>query len=123
MFDVQAWYARDAVLGRIELPSAQAMAADIAFWRQREERLGNPFEQIDFQTDYIKDLVAQVDYASCDWDMAANLFKEWEHDKEQSILSYRDKAFSSPCTGTRATMHHTPWVEAMDDSMACYLGK
>jgi hypothetical protein len=30
MFDAQAWYARDYVLGRISLPSHEEMAADIA---------------------------------------------------------------------------------------------
>jgi len=35
MFDAQAWYARDYVLGRISLPSREEMAADIAQWRGR----------------------------------------------------------------------------------------
>src|SRR5690606_4166562 len=32
MFDAQAWYARDVMLGRIPLPDAEARAADIAEW-------------------------------------------------------------------------------------------
>ena len=123
MFDVQAWYARDVVLGRIALPDAAAMAQDIALWQQREETLQDAFEQIDFQKDYVVDLAKCVDYAPCDWDMTVALFKAWEHDKEHSILGYRDKAFSSACTGTKAPVHHTPWIEAMDDSMACFLNK
>lgn len=122
MFDVQAWYARDVMLGRIALPSYEEMAADIAQWQAREESLANPFEQIDFQKDYIVDLADQVDYPSCDWELTTELFKAWEHDKEQSILGYRDKVFRSPCTGTEATVHHTPWIEAMDDSLASFLG-
>ncbi|QKD84033.1 NAD(P)/FAD-dependent oxidoreductase [Thermoleptolyngbya sichuanensis A183] len=122
MFDVQAWYARDVMLGRIALPSYEEMAADIAHWQAREESLANPFEQIDFQKDYIVDLADQVDYPSCDWELTTELFKVWEHDKEQSILGYRDKVFRSPCTGTEATVHHTPWIEAMDDSLASFLG-
>ncbi|WOB44473.1 NAD(P)/FAD-dependent oxidoreductase [Thermoleptolyngbya oregonensis NK1-22] len=122
MFDVQAWYARDVMLGRIALPSYEEMAADIAHWQAREESLANPFEQIDFQKDYIVDLADQVDYPSCDWELTTELFKAWEHDKEQSILGYRDKVFRSPCTGTEATVHHTPWIEAMDDSLASFLG-
>ncbi|MEO1390852.1 MAG: NAD(P)/FAD-dependent oxidoreductase [Cyanobacteria bacterium J06634_6] len=123
MFDVQAWYARDVVLGRIALPDIAAMKQDIAIWQQREEALKDAFEQIDYQKDYIVDLVDVVDYAPCDWDMTVSLFKEWEHDKEHSILGYRDKAFTSPCTGTKAPVHHTPWIEAMDDSMASFLAK
>lgn len=123
MFDVQAFYARDVVLGRIALPDAAAMAADIDLWQKCEAELTDAFEQIDYQKAYIVDLADCVDYAPCDWDMTTALFKEWEHDKEHSILGYRDKAFTSPCTGTTAPVHHTPWIEAMDDSMACFLDK
>ena len=42
MFDAQAWYARDVVLGRITLPSKEEMAKDIATWVAREEKLGKP---------------------------------------------------------------------------------
>ncbi|MEM6436154.1 MAG: NAD(P)/FAD-dependent oxidoreductase [Cyanobacteria bacterium P01_D01_bin.115] len=123
MFDVQAWYARDVVLGRLKLPNATAIAHDMAQWQQREAALQDAFEQIDFQKDYIVDLAQSVDYAPCDWEMTTALFKEWEHDKEHSILGYRDKSFVSPCTGTKAPIHHTPWLEAMDDSMASFLDK
>ena len=121
MFDAQAWYARDVMLGRIELPSKAAMAADIDEWVSREEALADPFEEIIFQTDYTKDLVAATDYPDFDLDMVVELFNEWEHDKEHSITGYRNKAFKSPCTGTMAPVHHTPWAEAMDDSMKTFL--
>lgn len=121
MFDAQAWYARDVILGRIPLPSKAEMNADIDKWVAREEKLADPFEMIDFQTDYTKELVAATDYPDFDLDMVADLFKEWEHDKEHSITGYRDKAFKSPCTGTMAPIHHTPWIDAMDDSMATFL--
>ncbi len=121
MFDLQAWYARDFVLGLIDMPSKDEMAKDIAKWVGREEKLADPFEQIDFQTDYLKDLHQHIDYPKFDIDMTADHFKEWEHDKEHSIVGYRDKSFKSPCTGTESPSHHTTWLEAMDDSMATYL--
>lgn len=123
MFDAQAWYARDVILGRLQLPSGEAMTKDIAGWVAREEKLKNPTEQIDFQTDYVKDLLKDVDYPKFGLDHAADMFKEWEHHKEESILGYRDKSFPSPCTGTMGAMHHTAWFKAMDDSMASFLGK
>ena len=121
MFDAQAWFARDVILGRIALPSKAEMEKDSAAWRAREETLSNPFEDIDFQTDYTRDLCELTDYPDFDLDLAAKHFKDWEHHKEESITGYRDKAFSSPCTGTMAPVHHTPWVEAMDDSMKTFL--
>lgn len=121
MFDAQAWYVRDVILGKIAPPDAAAMDADIAEWTKREEALKDPFEDIDFQTDYTRDLCQATDYPKIDLDMIAEMFKKWEHDKEHSITGYRDQSFRSPCTGTEAPVHHTPWREAMDDSMACFL--
>jgi trimethylamine monooxygenase len=121
MFDAQAWYARDVIMGRIALPSAADRAQDIDKWRGREEQLKDPIEDIDYQTDYTKDLCAATDYPDLDLDMVADLFKHWEHHKEEDILTYRNKSHKSPCTGTEGPVHHTPWIEAMDDSMEAFL--
>ena len=121
MFDAQAWLARDYILGRIKLPSKAKMQKETAGWVAREEKLKNPTEQIDFQTDYMKDLVKDVDYPKVDLDDCAAMFKHWEHLKEESILGYRDHAFHSPCNGTQAPVHHTPWFKALDDSMRTFL--
>ena len=121
MFDAQAWYARDVILGRIKLPSKEEMEKDDAAWVKREEALKDAFEKIDFQADYVRELCAATDYPKFDIDMTAAEFKEWEHDKGDSIVGYRNKAFKSPCTGAMAPTHHTPWLEAMDDSMTAFL--
>ena len=123
MFDAQAWLARDTILGKVKLPGRAEMEKDTAKWVAREEALANPTDMIDFQTDYMKDLVKDIDYPDLDLDMAARLFKEWEHHKEESILGYRNHAFASPCTGTMAPVHHTEWFKAMDDSLKAFLGK
>ena len=121
MFDAQAWYARDVVLGRIALPDAAAMGTDSAAWLGREEALENPFQAIDFQTDYVRDLLQATDYPRLDVDKVAELFKEWEHHKEAGILTYRDRSYPSTITGTMAPVHHTPWMLAMDDSLEAFL--
>lgn len=51
----------------------------------------------------------------------ADIFKEWEHDKEADILGYRNKSYRSTLTGTMAPVHHTPWMDAMDDSLEAFL--
>jgi trimethylamine monooxygenase len=121
MFDAQAWYARDVILGRIKLPSKAEMQKDDDAWVKREEALKDAFEKIDFQADYVRDLVKDTDYPKFDIDMTVEEFREWEHDKEHSIVGYRNKAFKSPCTGTMAPVHHTPWLDALDDSMKAFL--
>ena len=120
MFDAQAWYARDVILGKIALPSKADMQKDASTWQAREEALGDPLQEIDFQTDYCKDLCEVLDYG-LDFQVARDNFEKWEHDKEHSILAYRDEAHPSPVTGTSSPVHHTAWWEAMDDTMKTYL--
>ncbi|GAA5125838.1 NAD(P)/FAD-dependent oxidoreductase [Haloechinothrix salitolerans] len=122
MFDGQAWYARDYILGRVTLPSRDEMAVDIAEWRAKLDACETPIQEIDFQADYIADLCRDVDYPEFDLDLTREHFKTWEHHKEESIIGYRDRSFSSPCTGTVAPAHHTPWWQELDDSMATFLG-
>jgi trimethylamine monooxygenase len=121
MFDAQAWYARDVVLGRIKLPSLSDQATDMVKWVGLEEALSNPFESIDFQTEYVRDLIAPTDYPRLNVDMVAKLFKEWEHHKVEGILTYRDKSYPSTLTGTVAPTHHTTWMHALDDSLEAFL--
>ena len=122
MFDAQAWYARDYVLGRIKLPDRAEMAAGIKSWLARQDALDGAIEEIDFQAGYVADLLSATDYPGFDLDLTREEFKTWEHHKEESITGYRDRGFKSPCTGTEAPVHHTPWWTEMDDSMATFLG-
>ncbi|MBO0662490.1 NAD(P)/FAD-dependent oxidoreductase [Jiella sp. MQZ9-1] len=121
MFDAQAWFVRDVLLGRIALPPHADRQADIAAWRAREEAVGDPLQAIDFQTDYVRDLLQATDYPALDVDRVAELFKEWEHHKEAGILTYRDRSYRSTLTGTMAPRHHTDWMDAMDDSLEAFM--
>ena len=47
----------------------------------------------------------------------------WEHHKVEDIMTYRNKSFSSPVTGSVAPIHHTPWASAMDDSSKTFLNQ
>lgn len=123
MFDTQAWLARDVMMGRAKLPSPEEMAADIAHWVEREEALKTPFDDVDFQGAYIKDLLSRTDYPNFNVDKVGEMFKQWLRDKEEDILGYRDRCFTSVVTGTKAVPHHTPWMKVMDDSLEAYLGK
>ena len=121
MFDAQAWYVRDVIMGRIALPSEEEMRQNSAAWRERELKLADAAEGIYFQGDYVKELIAATDYPKFDVDAVDQTFIDWKHDKHESIMGYRDKAYRSILTGTMQPIHHTTWVDAMDDSMECYL--
>jgi trimethylamine monooxygenase len=110
------------VLGRIALPDAAAIAADIASWRAREAAVQTAFEGIDFQADYVLDLLARTDYPPMNVRQMAELFKQWEHHKIEGIVTYRDRSYASTLTGTVAPAHHTKWMQALDDSLEAFLG-
>ncbi len=49
------------------------------------------------------------------------MFKQWQRDKREDILGYRNRSYRSTITGTLAPPHHTRWMEAMDDSLQAFL--
>ncbi|MET3951697.1 trimethylamine monooxygenase [Arthrobacter sp. UYEF36] len=121
MFDAQAWFARDVMLGRIALPDSAERAADITVWLERQAALASHDAEADYQTDYLRELIALTDYPEFDLDTVSALFKQWMRDKQDNILGYRDNVHRSVMTGTMAARHHTRWINAMDDSLARYL--
>jgi len=123
MFDAQAWVVRDMILNKIPLPSKEERQADITKWRNAEAILKDHNDQIDFQTEYVRELIRLTDYPEFDLDAVAALFKQWLKDKEDNILCYRDKVYKSVITGTQAIIHHTSWMDEMDDSIERFLGR
>jgi trimethylamine monooxygenase len=121
MFDCQAWFARDVIIGKIKMPTDEDVDNDINKWVSEEEALEDPIQMIDFQTEYTKDLHSSSDYPAIDFELIRKHFKVWEHHKEEDIMTYRNNSFSSAVTGTVAPIHHTSWAEAMDDSMETFM--
>ena len=121
MFDAQAWYARDVILGRIQLPSKSEMEKDVEDRVAAEDALEDDYGCIDYQGAYTGELIAETDYPSFDIEGACNAFKQWKKHKKQGIMTFRDNCYKSVMTGSMAPVHHTPWVDALDDSMEVYL--
>lgn len=122
MFDAQAWWVRDVILGRIEIPSdKQALLQDVRDRIAAEDACADAHEVIHYQGDYVKELIAETDYPSFDVDGACDAFFEWKDHKKHNIMTFRDNSYRSVITGTMAPLHHTPWKDALDDSMAAYL--
>ena len=121
MFDAQAWWVRDAIMGKIALPDRAAMDAD---WKKRqadEDALEDDYACIKYQGDYVAELIAETDYPSFDLDMACEQFYKWKKHKKQDIMTFRNNGYVSPLTGKKAPAHHTPWKDALDDSLESYL--
>ncbi|WP_299288668.1 NAD(P)/FAD-dependent oxidoreductase [uncultured Tateyamaria sp.] len=121
MFDAQAWWVRDAIMGKIAMPSKDEMEADVADRVAREDAGEDDYDAIWYQGDYIKELIAETNYPSFDVEGACKAFKAWKGHKKQGIMTFRDNGYASVMTGTMAPKHHTPWVDALDDSLEVYL--
>ncbi len=121
MFDAQAWYARDLIMGKLELPSKEEMYADIDKWRAEEDALPDATAAIKYQGDYTAHLIEMTDYPSFDIDGACQAFYEWKKHKKEGIMTFRDHGYKSVMTGTMAPEHHTVWKDALDDSLESYL--
>ncbi|WP_238367286.1 NAD(P)-binding domain-containing protein [Mesobacterium pallidum] len=123
MFDAQAWWVRDAILGKIDISgvTTEEMLADVKERETREEADDDTKYAIKYQADYVKELVAETDYPSFDIDGACEAFFEWKKHKAKDIMGFRNNRYKSVITGTMAPVHHTPWKDALDDSMNAYL--
>jgi len=121
MFDAQAWFARDIILGKIELPSFEEMYSHTKEWHERETAQDDAAYAIDFQGEYTQMLIDETDYPNFDIKGVNRTFKDWKHNKKDDIMGFRDKSHASLMTGTQSPPHHTPWLEALDDSLEAYL--
>lgn len=121
MFDAQAWYVRDLIMGRAELPTAAERAEHLQDWHQRFQGVGGDADAVRFQAEYIRDLIEATDYPMFDLDEVVRIFLAWKDDKKKNILTYRDKPYRSVMTGSLATEHHTTWLQELDDSLERYL--
>ncbi|KAI6654018.1 Potassium transporter [Oopsacas minuta] len=123
LFDTQAWFVRDVILGTFCLPSERDIQKEIDTFRLKADKLSSPSEQIDYHTDYMKDIFKLVDCPKFNIDQVNQQLKVWEHHRKENILTYRDKSFTSVITGTRGTPHHTDWLHAFDDSIMGFLAE
>ena len=121
MFDAQAWWVRDCIMGKIALPSKEAMIADVEERVAREDAGNDDYYAIKYQGDYVQELIDETDYPSFDVDGACEAFYAWKKHKKEGIMTFRDNCYKSVMTGSMAPVHHTVWVSAMDDSMESYL--
>jgi trimethylamine monooxygenase len=122
MFDAQAWWVRDAIMGKIKIPTDKVVLLKDVEDRVRHEDEGqDAHDAIHYQGDYVKELIAETDYPSFDVDGACEAFFEWKEHKKKGIMTFRDNAYKSVITGTMAPVHHTPWKQALEDSMESYL--
>ncbi len=121
MFDAQAWWARDHIMGKIALPSQAEMEADPIRREAEEDAIEDDYGAIAYQGEYVLELISETDYPSFDVEASNQAFYEWKKHKKQDIMAFRNNGYTSPMTKKKAPPHHTPWKDALDDSLESYL--
>ena len=98
------------------------MADEWIKWRKADESKPETDEAaIRFQAEYVERLIAMTDYPSFNIEGVVQCFLEWEHNKHENVMTFRDHPHKSLMTGHVAPVHHTKWLEARDDSIGCYV--
>jgi len=121
MFDVCGLWAVKLMQGEIDLPDADTMDRDWQQWVERNKTLKDCHQEIDFQTDFVLDLVKDCG-ADYPYDVdVGEMFHSWEGHKDQDILTYRDQSFASKFTGVQSPVHHTNFMVALDDSLETFM--
>jgi len=121
MFDAQAWYARDVMLGKIKVPEAEACKMDEKKWLDTYTKVETVYEEIDFQASYIRELNNATDYPEFHVEKQGEVFKEWKRDKKANIMGYREESYRSTLTNNLAPKLPEPWLEILDDSLEYFL--
>ena len=121
MFDAQAWYVRDVILDQIQLPELSVREADEKQWLDKYEQVQNVEGDIDFQAAYIRDLTNATDYPEFAVEKQGDILKQWQKDKLDNIMGFREKAYRSTLTDTLAPQLPEPWLDILDDSLEHFL--
>lgn len=122
MFDAQAWYVRDIIAGLIPVPdSVEKRMADVTARIEAEDALTDDYAAIAYQGAYIQELIDETDYPSFDVEGSNQAFYEWKKHKKEDIMAFRDHSYRSVMTGSMAPAHHTPWKDALEDTLESYL--
>src|SRR5690606_30094766 len=106
---------------RIALPSNEERTTDINQWMDYEAKTETGYDLVDFPTDYIKELIYYTDYPTFNIEKIAVIIISRLKDTEGNIPNYRNEETTSIVDGTEASIHHTPWMKEMDDSLERYL--
>jgi len=122
MFDAQAWYVRDILMGQIQLPDQKTMDRDPVIRQESEDALEDDYACIRYQGSYVQELINETNYENFNIDAANEAFFQWKKAKKKNIMTFRDQGgFISPMDESISPPHHTEWKDELDDTMASYM--
>ena len=123
MFDAQAWYVRDIIVGRISVPDRDARVADVEVHIAREDADTTPSAIACNQADYVKELMADTDCPNFDVDATKESLFECLKYRHEDIVSFRDHCHKSAITGIMSPLLPVLWKDNFDESIDSFVGK
>jgi len=122
MFDVQAWYVRDIILGLIKVPDRQDRATDVEDRLVLEDSsVKTAIDEVRYQGAYLKELNNETDYPQINVEKINELFYQWIEQRTGGIMTFRNNSYKSTIAGTVSPIHRTTSKDEFDDSMESYL--
>ena len=121
LIEAQAYFARDVLLGRVEVPDAEQRQADMDAWFTGMTQIDGPPAALAYQGAYIQDLSSHTDCPAVDVEGVARTFLEMRDARIEDVRTFRDRQHRSTVTGTLAVPHRTPWMQEFDDSAEHFL--
>ena len=120
-FEAQAVWACKYIMGKLKIPSQEEMRADTDKWLQKLYKvdLSKFLDLMLLMTDVMEDLCETSGYPK-NCIKSGEILDDWAKSKAENILTYRDKQCRSVHTGKLTPLHHTPWLEAFDDSLEAF---
>jgi len=80
VFNPQAWYVRDIITGRIDVPDRDTRVSDVEDRIAREDACNDIYDKVRYQGEYVKELTADTDCPNFDVDAANEaIFQRKKH--------------------------------------------
>ena len=108
-------------MGDVAVPDLATRTADEQEWVATYAKCVTVSDSIDFQAAYIRDLTNATDYPEFAVEEQGDILKEWQEDKTDNIMTFREKGYRSTLTGTLSPELPEPWLDVLDDSLEHFL--
>jgi trimethylamine monooxygenase len=113
--------AKEFIIENFKVPDFDKITKNIKNWQKKEDNIKNISDLLNFQGDYIKELLSYSDYQNFDINGGIDIFIEWIENKQDNILTFRDKQHKSLITGKLSIKNNHKWSEIFEDSKEGFL--
>ena len=122
MMDVQAFYVRDVIMGKVTQPDQAKQQEWHDTWKAKQEKFTGLKDAAQCQGDYVSELMHECNYPKT-WDTneTNKVCYQWLDNKAANIMTFRDQKYTSAITKVESLAVKKPWLENFEDSVESFL--